>query len=209
MKSSKIISFFFLFAILFFGCRKEAIEIHPEMEGHWRTEAVGPGGVVVEIEEGKQSSYFNSDVPEEINEKGKARIKGDKLKIGKEELTINEFPRYDMNGDYSMVVNGNTLIKSITPRVTNIDTFSDHVYIYLWFAGLSDQGFTNGYFHEHMQSLDLQYKLQSDLSWTTITNWTSQTINNLSPASTYEFRIKAYYPWGNSEFSQVQTFTTN
>ena len=209
MRYIKIIAALFVFTIAFCGCKKEALQVHPEMEGHWRTAAVGPGGMIIVITDGKTSTYNDYGAPGDPSSKGTAKLKAMELKIGNEVLTVNEFPHYAANGDYGMTVDGQWLIKSITPRVSGIDEYSNLVDLHLWFADLTDQGFTHGYFRDRVESLDLQYKLQTDPAWITITNWTAPGITNLLAASTYECRIKAHYPWGDSEYSQVITFTTN
>jgi hypothetical protein len=208
MRPTKIILILFCFSIAFCGCKKEdVLEVYPEMEGYWVTAAYGPGGTVIDITEGKNSNY-NRYEGSEIHAKGKATIKGNSLKIGKEEFIIREFPHYDGNGDYSMKINTDVVIKSIAPRVLGIDEYPNLVDLHLWYADLSDQGFTHRYFRDRVQSLDLQYKLQTDTAWTTITNWTAPGINNLLAASTYDCRIKAHYSWGDSEYSRSTTFTT-
>jgi hypothetical protein len=208
MKRQLFFSFIAAIVITVCGCKKEAIEVHPEMEGHWRTAAVGPGGAVLNITEGT-SSYNNYD-GSEIHTDGTAKIKGNRLKIGREEFQIIAFPHYDGNGDYLMNIDGSKMIKSITPRTLGVDEFADHAKLYLWFASPSDQGFTHGYFHDRVESLDLQYKLQSETIWTTITGWGNPDyiITGLASASVYQCRIKVHYEWGDSEYSGITTFTT-
>lgn len=196
-------------ALFINSCKKEALKVHPEMEGHWRTTAVGPDGVIVEIKDGGTSTYNNYGEPGDPSSSGTAKLKSNQLKIGKEVLIIEEFPHYNYEGDYGMLTNKGWLIKSITPRILGIEQQPGNVHLSLWFADPSDQGFTHGYFNDHLETLDLQYKLQSASAWITITNWTTGDINNLLPASIYECRMKAHYPWGDSEYSLVTTFTTN
>jgi hypothetical protein len=210
MKPLQSIVLLVAFTALFAGCRKEAINVHPEMIGHWRTAAVGPGGTILEINEETSSMTYNRPYERTI---GKAKLKGNTLKIGREEFEVTEFPHYDGNGDYIIKIDGGVLIKSITPRVLGVTTFSDHATLGLWFASPGDQGFTNSYFKDNLTSLELQYKLQSASAWTTITNWTvlgsgEGEITGLDPASVYECRTKAHYPWGDSDYSVITTFTT-
>ncbi len=208
MRSTKSIAAIFLFIIAFCGCKKEAVEVHPQMKGHWRTGAVGPGGTIIVITEGGTSTYNAYGGAGDPSSSGSAKLKGMELKIGKIVLTVNEFPHYSSNGDYGMRVQGSWLIKSIAPRVPGIDVYTNLVDVHLWYADLSDQGFTHAYFRDRVESLDLQYKLQTDTTWTTITNWTAPGITNLLAASAYEYRIKAHYSWGDSEYSPVGTFST-
>ncbi|MDQ3110760.1 MAG: fibronectin type III domain-containing protein [Bacteroidota bacterium] len=212
MKAGNSILFFVVLAASFMGCKKEAIEVHPELEGHWRTEAVGPYGVVLVIKEGKESFYNNYDRPD-FSERGEVKIKEKNLKIGHYEMAITEYPHYNSNGDYGMVIDGYWLIKSITPRVLGVQAFTDHADLGLWFASPGEQGFTNGYFKNNLISLDLQYKLQNAPDWITLTNWNfgsveAASITGLLPASVYECRMKAHYPWGDSEYSIITIFTT-
>ena len=178
------------------------------MEGYWISYNYYPDGHTGQylyIHDGKSSVYYSGN-GDNVNVKGRAKIHDEKLRIKNETLKISVFPAYSEKGDYRMIANGYNLIKSAAPRIstTNITTSEATLIIHLgdYAAGT--------YFLENAESFDVDYKLQADSAWTTI-NWQpniNHIITGLLPASTYECRMKANYPWEDSEFCPTITFTT-
>jgi hypothetical protein len=213
MRSVKTIYIILFFSILFFGCRKEAIDINPDMEGSWRSYPSSWDNDIINIGTG-QSTYYQHQLAQgqrPKNYSGKAKIKDDILYIGKFSEHIDFYPGYDTTGNNIMIVQGITYYGAQYPgdvftRVSNDTTY------FTWRA------YSGG-----DEKMVMDYKPSSSSTWetkeftkndyTTLDGQVKRYITGLLPATTYDWRMKSVNGEGSAEHSSkytpVQTFTTN
>jgi hypothetical protein len=204
MKSAKTILILFCFSIAFCGCKKDAVEIHPDLLGIWNSDS----GNKLIIKSDEKSSYTIGIYPNAKTEQGKAKIKNDRLKVGHAELHITSYPAYDSDGNYYFLTDEGKFYGAyavLNPAATvsgNDVTFS-------WTNVVSPEGWSDG--------KRIEYKLTSSSTWMSFgADWSpsSYLLTGLAPGI-YEWRIKSIRETVSSAgthysgYSPIQTFIIN
>jgi hypothetical protein len=203
MKPLRYFIFFFAFLGIISGCKKNALDVYPDLEGKWNSELyTDQNGSIMEIQQPDLKSYFIKIIDgESSRDRGFAKIKNDILKIGYNDFEITRYPGYDTDGNYSFDTNAGTFIGAYAVAGP-IATVSGTSVTFGWTSppagAIIDAKF-------------IDYRIVSTSAWTTIAcpQYVSDyTLTGLLPATTYEWRIKTTRGIHSSRYSTLQTFTT-
>jgi hypothetical protein len=203
MKPVKSILFLVAFASIFMGCRKEALEVYPDLEGEWNSELfTEQNGILIRVLQPGQDSYYTEIIDgDRTNEVGKAEIKNDILKIGKNKIKITSYPGYDNLGNYSFNTTDGKFIGAyavVHPEAIAVGTTAT----FQW--EIPRQG-------SKVDTKFIDYKISANEEWTTIDcsqHVGGYILSGLQPATSYEWRIKTKRGIHSSAYSAIQTFTT-
>lgn len=102
----KIIFLLPLFVLFLISCKPIAPEVNNEYVGFW--EGYGSGYYEISIQPSGQASYQALQGITTVTATGKARVRGDKFKIGLKKFTLNQEPKQDVDGDWTMILDGVT-----------------------------------------------------------------------------------------------------
>jgi hypothetical protein len=192
-----------IFSIAFCSCRKDALEVDPDLEGQWNSESyTEENGILIYIKQPDLKSYY-TEIVNGIDEKqmAKAKIKKNILKIGYKHFEITRYPGYDGDGNYSFDTNLGTFIGAYAV-VGPAATVSGTSVTFGWTAppagAMIDAKF-------------IDYRVASTSAWTTIAcpQYVSDyTLTGLMPVTTYQWRINTTRGIHSSRYSPVYTFTT-
>lgn len=210
-----------LVLLLFYGCRKEAGDLYPDMIGVWeynmRVGTPDNTGILLTINEGKSEwcEYPQQNQDKNLNGSlytGKAWIKDNQFNLQRIQVEINELPHYDADGNYVMKLGNRTFFAAMVPQnVQAVPQQADTV-TFFWSNATEYAGFPE---------IRIEYKTVSETVWTEVnTNYDYQASHNalyfspqrsltgFLPATTYEWRMKTINGIHESGYTAVQTFTT-
>lgn len=203
MRPIRIIAVIFLFAIVFCGCKKEVLEVHPELEGIWNSEYyTSDGHSKIVIEENGHAMYekkgYNAS-PGEEKESGTAKIKKDVLKIGHAEFKITAYPAYDSDGNYFFETAFGKYFGAyavINPQVSV--TGSNALFSWTFTTTPADWS----------DDKQIDYRMVPNQTWTSVTcpGSPSQFLITGLSSGTFEYRLKSTRGNHSSQYSPVQTF---
>lgn len=95
------------------SCKKKAADVNPEYVGYWTAYDSYDGSSLV-IESNSKAVYETTSGIATTTVRGKARVKGNTLKIVMKKFTINQEPKIDSSGyfvQYTMILDGTTYVK--------------------------------------------------------------------------------------------------
>jgi hypothetical protein len=201
MKRKQFFSFVVVIVIAFCGCKKEVLKVHPELEGIWTSENYTSSEREKIVVDSKGNGLYERIVNSEItiNEEGKARIKKDVLKIGKEEFKIIAYPTYDNEGNYFIVTDKGIFFgvyAVVDPQLTSngiVVTFS-------WTNKTTPSNWVD--------EKQIDIKRAQDETWTNVdcngfpSNYSLTNFQN----GVYHWRIKSTRGPNSSQYSPIQTF---
>jgi hypothetical protein len=203
MRPTKIIAAFCLFAIALGGCKKEALEVHPELVGIWNSEYyTSHGGTSIIIEENNEALYKEKANGHTNDYSGKAKMKNDRLKIGKANLNITTYPTYDSEGNYYFESDRGKFFGAYAAVNPNV-TVTGSTAVFEWTFSITPA--------DVRDNMSIDYKIASSSAWITINcpqGVDQYALEGLAPATAYEWRIKSVRGTHSSQYSAVQTFTT-
>jgi hypothetical protein len=203
MKRQSFFYFIVAVAITVCGCKREALEVHPELSGDWYSEYyTSHGGSEIHIANGSATYKIFGSNAEAKTYSGEAKIKNDKLKIGRADLEISSYPSYDSQGNYVFVTNAGKFIGCLAV-INPTATVNGTAVTFAW---------TRSSTFDVSEDKSIDYKPASSSSWITAScssGVDEYTITGLSPGTIYEWRIKSVRGNHASQYSAVATFTTN
>jgi hypothetical protein len=184
---------------MFWGCRKEVLEIHPEMEGTWTSEnyKLSDKEKIV-IKHNGDGSYERTVSSQTSIEKGEAKISNNVLKIGKSKFKIIAYPAYDSDGNYYLVTDKGKFFGVY--GVVNPQVSTGLIVTFLWTNRTSPS--------DWVDDKQVDYKQVSEQTWH------SRNGSGANPISltgfqhgTYQWRIKSNRGPNSSQYTPIQTQT--
>jgi hypothetical protein len=112
MKPSTFVTFsIFIIAICFSTCGKKVENANPAYIGYWWASMADKEYVLVINDESEATYTITSSLLDETKYTGKARISGEKLKIGRKSFHIDQEPQTSPCGACTLIIDGVTLQK--------------------------------------------------------------------------------------------------
>jgi hypothetical protein len=205
MRPTKIIAILFCFAITIFGCKKNALDVYPDLNGRWNSESyTDENGNIMQVQEPELKSYYTEITNGiDMRHSGKAKIKKNLLTIGEKQFEITRFPSFDNEGNFSFDTNVGKFIGAYAV-VDPIATVNGTSVTFGWTITTATM--------QIVDSKIIDYRQLSSPSWISITcdqYAPDYTLQGLLPLTTYEWRIRTIRGTHFSQYSAIQTFTTN
>ncbi|MGV3629773.1 MAG: hypothetical protein ACO1O6_01130 [Bacteroidota bacterium] len=111
MKKMNLLTLSVFMLLFMFSCKKPVTEVNTDFVGNW-SGSDSEAGYTINIQSDSQASYLKLKGASQVNVTGKAKIKGDKLKIFTKKFHIDQFPTrqdpvsWTEEVEYLMVLDG-------------------------------------------------------------------------------------------------------